>query len=73
MPINPLVKLFIATIFTNLILFKSNIIGSIAYLAVSYFIVFNLALELIRLKNYIPLILIGTFRYSYLRYSTSKA
>jgi di/tricarboxylate transporter len=51
---NPLVNLLVVTIFTILIYFSSNIISNIAYSIVLYFIVFNLAPKLIRLRKFIP-------------------
>jgi di/tricarboxylate transporter len=51
---NPLVNLLVVTIFTILIYFSSNVISNIAYSIVLYFIVFNLAPKLIRLRKFIP-------------------
>jgi di/tricarboxylate transporter len=49
---NPLVNLLVVTIFTILIYFSSNIISNIAYSIVLYFIVFNLAPKLIKLRKF---------------------
>jgi hypothetical protein len=63
-PKNPLVKLFTKTIFAHFINLGSKVIDSIAFFTIDLYIVFSLALESSRLRNYISEIVIRTFRYS---------
>ena len=69
MPKNYLVVLLADTIYAKLISFSNEVIRSIARSAVSFFIVFSSAPELISLRKVVPLILMGTLGQSLRRCS----